>query len=246
MRLEIINSLNQYLSLVEEVKSTHLDIAKLGSVKQDGELLFRGQSSDYPLLPKIARTDKPFDLIKRESHMIHELKRLGCVYKNFERLDVWDLLTIAQHYGMATRLLDWTRNPLTAMWFACTDVSKNSNAYVYILLPHWGVDALDRTVISSPEKHTDVSILRPNLEDSRVVAQDAWFTVHSESRKYGKFVPFGESDHQADGMVKVEIQYGNKQKIMESLDVLGISHQTVFPDLEGTCAYINWMSNSIG
>ncbi len=246
MRCESVNSLNQYLLLVEQVSSTHFCDENRHRTKQDGEMLFRGQSDDYPLLPKIARTDDQFDLLKREFHMLSELKRRGSIYRNLGRLDVWDLLTLAQHYGMATRLLDWSRNPLTAIWFACKDGAVDNEAFVYILLPHWDIGLLDRTLVAAPEKHNGISILRPNLEDPRVVAQDGWFTVHSVSRKHGRFVPLGESEHHAEGMVKVMIQPGSKQKILESLDILGVSHQTVFPDLEGICAYLNWTSKKIG
>ena len=55
------------------------------------------------------------------------------------------------------------------------------------------------------EDHFGVSILRPQMEDARVIAQDGWFTVHSVSRKYQKFVPLGELEHHAEGMVKIKI-----------------------------------------
>lgn len=246
MLIESVSSLNQYLLIVEEVSSAHYSHENQYRVKQDGELLFRGQDIDYPLLPKIAREVAEFDLLTRESHMLTELRRRGSIYRHLAPLDDWDLLTLAQHHGMATRFLDWSRNPLTAMWFACKDGAVNSAAYVYILLPHWGIGLLDRCVAPSPRKHNGVSILRPNLEDPRVVAQDGWFTVHSVSRKHRRFVPLGENEYHAEGMVKVVVQPGSKQKILENLDVLGISHQTMFPDLGGVCAYLNWASKKVG
>ncbi len=230
---------SEYLTLVESISGTHFSKDNRHTVRQDGELLFRGQAHDYPLLPKIARGSDHRNIYAMESNMLSELRRLGSVHRNLSGIDLWSLLTLAQHNGMATRLLDWSRNPLTALWFACKDGIGEQGAFVYVLLPHWGIHLLDRSAVSSPADHTGLSILRPNLDDPRIIAQDAWFTVHSPSRKYGRFVPLGEKDHHSEGMVKVVI-HSDSRTILESLDTLGMSYQIAFPDLEGVCRYLNW------
>ena len=243
MRNETINSLNQYLSIIDDVKSSHFDVTLKHSVKQEGHLLFRGQNNDLPLLPKIARSNRKSNPLDKESAMLSELKIRGGVYRDLSLLDTWGLLTLAQHYGLATRLLDWTRNPLVAIWFACKEVAYEDSPHVYILLPHWDIDFLNRKELPNPDDHFGISILRPQMEDARVIAQDGWFTVHSVSRKYGKFLPLGELAHHAEGMVKISTN--SKGTILRDLDTLGISYQTIFPDLEGVCQYINWQSEHL-
>lgn len=240
MRNEHIGSVTEYLILVEEISSSH---NKKDGTK-DGDILYRGQCQDFPLLPKIARSKQPSWSYEEEISMLSDVRLRGKIYRDFSNLDAWGLLKLAQHYGLATRLLDWTRNPLVAMWFACSEHSKPFKPHVYILLPHWDIDILDTKLIPNPrEHHTKLYILRSEFEDPRVVSQDAWFTVHAESRKYGRFVPLGELEHHAEGMVKITIKPKSKEKILNDLDNLGVSYETIFPDLEGVCKYINWKAN---
>lgn len=79
---------------------------------------YRGQyGTKYRLLPKIMRNQS----ISKESKIYHEIM-VNCA-ADFKGLSHLDKLVYMQHYDCPTRLLDVTKNPLVALYFAC----KNFN-----------------------------------------------------------------------------------------------------------------------
>lgn len=46
-------------------------------------------------------------------------------------------------------------------------------------------------------------------------------------------------------MVKVKVNPESRKEILQDLDTLGVSYQTIFPDMEGLCRYINWKAEEI-
>lgn len=244
MKKPKIKSIASYLDSIEEVKSDHFSENKQYNVKQEGDILFRGQERDENLLPKIARLKMQYwEIAEIEKKMLAEIVRIGSIYRNFDKLNIWDIMTVAQHYGMSTRLLDWTRNPLTALWFACKN-SRRQKPYVYVLLPRWDIEILDQSTEESLEKIQGISILKPNFPDSRIVAQDGWFTIHGISRKHGKFFDFQDRNGCMPGVIKIVIDPHATAEILKSLDILGVNHHNLFPDLGGICSHINWSLTS--
>lgn len=118
---------NQLITSVVDLIST---VEPLG---HEAQILFRGQNCNDALLPKVVRKDPTKNTADQERKMLDELKRRSAQDPNFIGRDDWDCLVYAQHYGMATRLLDWTVNPLIALWFAVSDQNENKDSYMYLL-----------------------------------------------------------------------------------------------------------------
>ncbi len=116
----------QFLSSISGIN--HFIASTLAKRRKD-QLFFRGHADpNYVLLPSIMRTVR---LEQNESKMYHELL-INCP-NDFENCHTHlERLVKMQHYGLPTRLLDITRNPLVALYFACESQTATYGELVLI------------------------------------------------------------------------------------------------------------------
>ena len=88
-------------------------ISALTELAKDRKLVFRGYSKQDELFPNIIR-DK--DLRNREIELLAEFEKYGPQY--FSVNNAIDFMSFGQHFGLPTRLLDFTYNPFIALFFA--------------------------------------------------------------------------------------------------------------------------------
>lgn len=229
MQKKTIKTFFEYLELVDKSKTSTTDL-----------LLFRGQSEKKPLIPSIARKDSKVDTTDIEKKMLEELKRRTKTLIDGMQFDDWDWLVYAQHFGMKTRLLDWTSNPLTALWFACSNEFKKDVDSVVYILKNAETFLLDKSKETSPFDRTKTRVLKPTLNNERIIAQAGWFTAHKYSNSAKCFVDLRTNTDIETSIIEVTVPKGIKPSILESLNVFGINSQVLFPDVIGICNQMNW------
>ncbi|EGQ9313367.1 FRG domain-containing protein [Vibrio vulnificus] len=95
---------------------------------------FRGQGDyAYKLLPSLFRQGKEFGVKFNEPAMFQEFKRRSHE-KSKNHNNTYDWLTLMQHYGLPTRLLDWSTNLLVALYFCCIS-NKDKDGALFVLNP---------------------------------------------------------------------------------------------------------------
>jgi len=208
------------------------------------EILFRGQPLDMPLLPKIARLKYTIDSFEAEKKMINDFEIQAFPYLEFTPKNKFELLALAQHHGLATRLLDWSKSPFAALWFAVKDppIKNNKgelqNGVVWAFSPdesHY----IDTTKVTSPLTITKTMLFKPKHITKRIVAQSGFFTVHYRSSD-GKFIPLEKNKKYIDNLIKFEIIATEFNEIRLQLDRFNINSASLFPDLDGLCRNIQW------
>jgi len=151
----------------------------------------------------------------------------------------FECLAYAQHYGLATRLLDWTRNPLVGLYFAA-ETHHESDGAVYCYLPWSCVDLRGADLENVPR----VARYDPRPFDRRLLTQDAVFTIHPEPQvPLSPEKPPPEAERIApDGvnLVRFTVLSEVKSIILRQLSDIGVSRKRLFPDLQGLSEFINW------
>lgn len=227
---------DQYITSVEELVASTESLVRESS----DYVLFRGQSNNMPLVPKVARADPYKNTTALEVKMLKEFRRRLARERDIAAMDDWDLLVYAQHHGLTTRLLDWTTNPLFALWFACSDYKSTSDGYIFLLIAK-DESLLDTLVEKDPFKIKKTYVVKPNVNNSRIKAQSGWFTVHRFSEEAKQFVDLHKNTSIEGNILMKGIPQNKKLDILKTLDKLGVNEETVYPGPEGTAKHINWL-----
>ncbi|MDY0990243.1 FRG domain-containing protein [Flavobacterium sp. CFBP9031] len=251
MKIELIKSVNEFLSLIHQTENFENNWYR-GHKETD----FRLEPTLYREKKQVLTGDEHFQVrhfeVEDEEFLINEFKtKLPLTINDYTPSDL-DYLYLMQHNGIKTRLLDFTTNPLIALFFSVfesKDIKKESEDFtrrdefdencssVFCINPKivnkvsFGVESVvDLSFLNFDEVRflqTPVCIEPKNTKiDKRIEAQ------------FGKFVLFGKEVNPLDWydvprkkMLKILIPNSKREKILNELNrKYGLNSESVYPD----------------
>lgn len=169
-----------------------------------------------------------WDRERHERWLLDEFKKGARPHTPVPPQDEWEWLALAQHHGLATRLLDWTSNPLGALYFACERSDARCDSVVWCY-HHQGELALPG---SDPFAITGIASYWPPHVTQRITVQGGCFTAH----------PAAGRDEMIDwpgDLLQVHVPQAARALLRHELTQLGITRASLFPDLDGIAFALN-------
>ena len=214
--------------------------------------IFRGLSKDDEKYPKIIRNNKTFSL-EREVHLLVEFEKYCGLYGSVR--NCWEFIALAQHHGLDTRLIDFSKNPFVAAFFSL----YNSYAVEYVVYAADKGDymnvkdinfhvrngcylgGMSEMSFSEKIKHNysvlledgRIVILEPNYANERIFAQQGLFLI-------SPLVDKTKIDEIYNNMpIKIVIDKSARKVIWEYLSKNNFDEYHLMPDLSSACIEIN-------
>jgi hypothetical protein len=230
-------------------------------------LWFRGQpSAAWDLRPRFYRPEYE-GAEESEIRLEFEGHGLQLVATNPNR-SKWEWYFLMQHYRAPTRLLDWTGNPLVALYFAIVgdrkDVGKEEAA-VWAFDP-WRWNKLHADGLRGPalpgweetepylpdleaacngarvQKAWPIALDPPSI-DTRLASQTAKFLLFGKKRdliKAANRTDLGRKSKKQSRLAQIVIASKKLESIRCELDDFEINHRILFPDLQGLGEHLSW------
>ena len=221
-----------FISSVSEFAST---ISRFS----DHSTLYRGVSkSEYALIPSIGRenfkllnTLPESTLQKFEKDLILLFQANSYQHLRHNNLPLLELLAFGQHHGFKTRLLDWTKSALAALFFA-VEKNPNDNGKVFLFKSrsHKYLNSDSVCEIKDLADINQNSMFIPLNSTPRINVQQGLFMVFDKPNE----------PYENDKITYIEIHHKDKPKIQKEFYLLGINNYTLFPDIDGITKFLNW------
>ncbi|MBI5373813.1 MAG: FRG domain-containing protein [Candidatus Schekmanbacteria bacterium] len=241
--------------------STVSDLVRIVEREHTGSYIYRGQSDiDWQLLPTLSRKNGPCDIGRgegelwrnKEKNILEDFRSFAAKYdltKNTIELTDLELAILAQHYEAPTRLLDWTMNPLAALYFAVEEDNKEKNRDAVVWAYYQSLERLHEfnasynqalNHICFDKQDEKVHIFIPSHTFSRAAVQSSVFAFWGNPN-----IPFNEVIEDKSALRKIIIPYKHREGMKWILYCLGINRETLFPGPDGLGRHLKWKHGKV-
>lgn len=210
-----------------------------------GFILSRGHSQDYSLLPGAFRQDSDGNRLYSKSdiqNFLDDFKSNSYPYlKNPTAIETEkEWMVYAQHFGIPTKLLDFTYSHITSLMFALENAFNEHTSQDGVI---WFLNPNNLNFKSTNNNHTKIFILADSESQLDRASGPVVMTckrinerIHAQN---GLFVYFQEEHHSSSlenycdqtMLKKVIISKESKKEILKSLNSLGMGYTSIYPEL---------------
>jgi hypothetical protein len=208
-------------------------------------LLFRGQSSKWRLRTPFHRSGRANLLwyVRNDIPQLHQYlsARTKHVFKLHDHEEYGAFISLLQHHGYPTPVLDWTYSPYVAAFFAYRGISNEQassagpDAKVRILIfdaAEWVRRWAPVTLLVHPQLHVTVREFMP-IENTRMIPQQAVSTVSSVDDIETYIKERGTND--VSYLRAIDLPMRERRSVFRELMFMGLTAGSLFPGLDGTC-----------
>jgi len=166
--------------------------------------------------------------------------------QHIEESDMWRWLFFAQHHRLKTRLLDWTKDPLVAIYFAVENILSRKDdesdfGAIWALHVNRQHFKNPEDLLRTPEDIREWVLINPPPFTIRLARQSGLFAY---SPAESQLVPLDQMPRRGDErLIKIEIVAKNSKNptvsIRRQLGILNVHHASLFPDPNGIAHFIN-------
>jgi hypothetical protein len=256
-----IGSLTGYLERIKQVRAYWgLDKEKRRGDVED--IWFRGHAlTHWKLTPKFYRREYR-ESDEAEIRQEFQFRAQQLIQGSRLPTDKWEWYFLMQHYGAPTRLLDWTDNPLVALYFALYDPKLDdyeaaNDAAVWVLNPWWLNRRLDRGIQGAMLSDWDEAdaylpdlgrafsgttvrtrkpaAIDPPHVDRRLAAQGSRFVIFGADKDLMRTKAGRSKRVSARHLTKITINRRATKALRLDLELCGITRPLLFPDLQALC-----------